>query len=88
MYGTLIAHLWNALPNATFPEATFRAHASLRSSGSCFRIRVFTSVMIFTNRCSIASGEILSSFTRRSTLLMKRTGYTRSFNAWRITVSV
>ena len=44
--------------------------------------------MIFTNRCSICSGVILSSFTSRSTLLMNRTGFTRSLSACRITVSV
>ncbi len=51
-------------------------------------MRLLTSVMIFVKRCCICSIEILSSFTRRSTLLMNKTGRTRSFSACRMTVSV
>ncbi len=79
--GALTAHLWYALPNATLPASTFTIHFSPRSSGSHFRMRLLTSMMIFWNRCCICSGLIFNSLTRRSTLLMNRTGLTRSFSA-------
>ena len=81
-------HLCRAEPKATVPLVGSTFHCFLCSFSPYNEIRLLKSRIIRRSLDCTWSVLSFSSLIRRSTLLMKRTGFTRSLRAWRVTVSV
>ena len=84
----LMAHLSLAEPNVTLASCMETFHFSLYSSSAYVSISWLKLATTAASDSCILSGVSRSSFIRRSTLFMNKTGFTLSSRAILVTVSV